>query len=206
MSKSSSPGRRLLAAAAWVAAALLCAPAAQAQPSSTWYTERPGTYLLLAAGGSQYEFDCSAYFSYYTYDNCSYGRAGVAKIGLGYRFGRNFGVEGTFIDFGRARIDNGRVPRDTLRMQALGVNAVFSLAFGPATEGQLRAGLADVRHARSDDIGAQHVFTPIVGLAMLLHFGPHAALEVGWDATSGEGLNTGTTVAGALTAGLRWSF
>lgn len=182
---------------------LLLAQAAVAQQPSTWYSERPGPYLLLAAGGSQYEFDCRS--DYYYYDDCAYGRAGAGKVGLGYRFGR-IGVEGTWTDYGRARIDNGRTPRDSLRMQALGVNAVFSIPFGPATEGLLRVGLADVRHARSDDIAAQHVFTAAVGLAMLLHLGPNASLEVGWDATSGEGRNTGTTVAGMLTAGLRWSF
>jgi hypothetical protein len=186
---------------------LMCALAmlagtAAAQPGA-WYVERPGPYLLLAGGGSQYEYDCAG--SYYYYDDCAYGRAGAVKLGLGYRFGR-IGVEGTWTDYGRARVDNGRTPRDTLRMQALGVNAVFSLPFGPGSEGLLRVGLADVRHARSDDTGAQHVFTPQVGLAFVLHLGPQAALEIGWDATTGEGRNTGTTVAGALLAGLRWSF
>lgn len=177
--------------------------ASTAAAQSTWYSERPGPYLLLAAGGSQYELDCRS--AYYYYDDCAYGRAGAGKVGLGFRFGR-IGVEGTWIDYGRARIDNGRTPRDSLRMQALGVNAVFSIPFGPASEGLLRVGVADVRHARSDDVGAQHLFTAGVGLAMLLHLGPSAALEVGWDANTGEGRNTGTTVAGLITAGLRWSF
>ncbi|MCW5635686.1 MAG: hypothetical protein KIT17_20275 [Rubrivivax sp.] len=187
-----------------LAALVLCAsvgPAA-AQPLDR-YTDRPGPYLLFLAGGSQYEFDCRS--DYYYYDDCAYGRAGAGKVGLGYSFGR-IGVEGTWTDYGRARIDNGRTPRDSLRMQALGVNAVFSLPFGPASEGLLRVGLADVRHSRSDDVGAQHVFTASVGLAFVLHLGPQAALEVGWDATTGEGRNTGTTVAGALLAGLRLSF
>jgi len=187
----------------FILALALIAGLAAAQQPSTWYAERPGPYLLLAGGGSQYELDCDG--SYYYYDNCSYARAGAGKVGFGYRFGR-IGVEGTWTDFGRASINNGRTPRDSLRMQALGVNAVFSIAFGPGSEGLLRVGLADVRHSRSDDIGGQHVFTPSVGLALLLHLGPQAALEVGWDATSGEGRNTGTTVAGALMAGLRFSF
>lgn len=182
---------------------LLLGGTAAAQSPSTWYSERPGPYLLFAAGGSQYEYDCRSF--YYSYDDCAYGRAGAGKVGLGFRFGR-IGVEGTWTDYGRTRIDNGRTPRDSLRMQALGINAVFSVPFGPASEGLLRAGLADVRHSRSDDTAAQHVFTAAVGLAMLLHLGPYAALEVGWDATSGEGRNTGTTVAGMVTAGLRWSF
>lgn len=180
----------------------LCAGATAAQPS-TWYSGRDGPYLLAAAGGSQYEYDCAGY---YYYANCSYGRAGAGKLGLGYRFFGRFGVEGTWTDFGRARIESGRTPRDSLRMQALGVNAVFSIPFGPASEGLLRVGLADVRHSRSDDVGAQHVFNASVGLAFLLHLGPHAALEIGWDATSADGRNAGTTVAGAVLAGLRWSF
>lgn len=195
--------RAALRAFASALALLALADAASAQQPSTWYSERPGPYLLFAAGGSQYEFDCRS--AYYYYDDCAYGRAGAGKVGLGFRFGR-IGVEGTWTDYGRARIDNGRTPRDSLRMQALGVNAVFSLPFGPASEGLLRVGLADVRHARSDDTAAQHVFTAAVGLAMLLHLGPNAALEVAWDATSGEGRDTGTTVAGMITAGLRWSF
>ncbi|MBI5718619.1 MAG: hypothetical protein HZC37_13125 [Burkholderiales bacterium] len=181
----------------------LSAGAAAAQDPSTWYSERPGPYLLFAAGGSQYELDCRS--DYYYYDDCDYGRAGAGKVGLGYRFGR-IGVEGTWTDYGRARIDNGRTPRDSLRMQALGVNIVFSIPFGPASEGLLRAGVADVRHSRSDDIAAQHIFTAGVGLAFLLHLGPRAALEVGWDAITGEGRNTGTTVGSMVTAGLRWSF
>lgn len=196
--------RRFLNLRVWLGLALLAlAGAAAAQQPSIWYSERPGPYLLVAAGGSQYEFDCRS--DYYYYDDCAYSRAGAGKVGLGFRFGR-IGVEGTWTDYGRARIENGRTPRDSLRLQALGVNAVFSIPFGPATEGLLRVGLADVRHSRSDDIAAQHVFTAAVGLAMLLHLGPNAALEVGWDATSGEGRNTGTTVAGMITAGLRWSF
>lgn len=195
-------GARLRPLALGVALLTLGGAAAAQQPS-TWYSERPGPYLLLAAGGSQYEFDCRS--TYYAYDDCAYGRAGAGKVGLGFRFGR-IGVEGTWTDFGRARIDNGRTPRDALRMQALGVSAVFSIPFGPASEGLLRVGLADVRHSRSDDVGAQHLFTAAVGLAMLLHLSPNAALEVGWDATSGEGRYTGTSVAGLVTAGLRLSF
>lgn len=193
-------GRGLLRLVVGLALATL-AGAAAAQ--STWYSERPGPYLLLAAGGSQYEFDCRS--AYYYYDDCAYGRAGAGKVGVGFRFGR-IGVEGTWIDYGRARIDNGRTPSDSLRMQALGINAVFSMPFGPGSEGLLRAGLADVRHSRSDDVAAQHVFTAAVGLAMVLHLGPQAALEVAWDATTGEGRNTGTTVVGLVSAGLRWSF
>mgnify|MGYP001590599867 CR=1 FL=1 len=198
--------RRLLHALAHGALGLALAAlagAAAAQPLSTWYSERPGPYLLFAAGGSQYEFDCRS--DYYYYDDCAYGRAGAGKVGLGYRFG-NIGVEGVWTDFGRARIDNGRTPRDSIRMQALGVNLVFSIPFGPASEGLLRAGLADVRHSRSDDIAAQHLFTAGVGLAFLLHLGPNTGLEVGWDFISGEGSNTGSTVAGMVTAALRWSF
>jgi hypothetical protein len=191
-------------AARWLLVAMALLPGWVQAQRSTWYTERPGPYLLFAAGGSQYEYDCRS--SYYYYDDCAYGRAGAGKVGLGYRFGRHIGVEGAWTDYGRARVDNGRTPRDSLRMQSLGVSAVFSLPFGPASEGLLRVGLADVRHSRSDDIGAQRLFTPTVGLAMALHLGPQAALEIGWDATSGEGRNTGTTVVGALTAGLRLSF
>jgi hypothetical protein len=183
-------------------AALLASPAL-AQPLP-WHSERPGPYALFAAGGSQYEYDCRS--SYYYYDDCAYGRGTAGKIGFGWRLMRYFGVEGTYTEFGRSNIDNGRVPRDTLRMQALGVNAVFSLAFGPATEGLLRVGLADVRQSRSDDIGAERIFTPTVGLAFLLHLTPTLGLEMGYDATSGEGRNTGTTVVGAFTVGLRLAF
>lgn len=197
-----SHGVRTLARLALAAVLFGTAGLAAAQPS-TWYSERPGPYLLLAAGGSQYELDCRS--DYHYYDDCAYGRAGAGKVGLGFRFGR-IGVEGVWTDYGRARIDNGRTPRDSLRLQALGVNVVFSVPFGPGSEGLLRAGVADVRHSRSDDIGAQHLFTAGVGLAFLLHLGPHAGLEIGWDAISAEGRNTGTTVAGAVTAALRWSF
>lgn len=184
--------------------ALLASVPAAAQPS-TWYAGRAGPYVLAAAGGTQYELDCVGFY-YSSFESCSYARAGAGKVALGYRFNGPFGVEGHFTDYGRGHIDNNRNPRDVIRMRALGVNAVFGLAFSPGTEGLLRVGLADVRHARSDDIGAQHVFTATVGLGLVLHLGPHGALEVGWDAVSGEGRQTGTAVAGTLTAGLRWAF
>ena len=86
------------------------------------------------------------------------------------------------------------------------MNAVWSLPFSPGTEGLLRAGLVDVRHQRSDDIGTQRLLTGSFGLAMVLHLSNQIAIEVGWDATSGEGINTGTTLASAITAGLRLTF
>lgn len=197
--------RRGAALAAMLAGAAGAAAAQAAGPGLPWYAERPGPYLLLAAGGSQYEFDCRS--SYYYYDDCAYSRAGAGKVGLGYRFGPNFGVEGAWTDYGRARIDNGRTPRDSLRLQSLGVSAVFSLAFSPGTEGLLRVGLADVRHSRSDDAGgAQRVFNATAGLAVVLHLSSQVALEVGWDATSSEGRDTGTTVGSMISAGLRLAF
>ena len=204
-----APAHRRPGASLWrralAAAALVCTATGAAAQPSLWYAERPGPYVLAAVGGTQYEYDCRS--SYYAYDDCAYERAGAGKVGLGYRFVRYFGVEGVWTDFGRARIDNGRVPVDSLRMQSLGVNAVFSTAFSPGSEGLLRVGLADVRHSRSDDTGGtQHVFAATVGLAMLLHLGPNIALEVAWDAAQGDGRNTGSTVASAVTAGLRWSF
>lgn len=196
----------------WVVVVLLSAcglslgsGVANAQPS-TWYSDRPGPYVLVAGGASQYDFDCgNTYYSSYYYDNCASARASAGKVGLGFRFGRNIGVEGAWTDFGRARI-NGPA-RDSLQMQALGVNLVLSLPFGPGTEGLLRVGLADVRHSRSDDAGgAGHDLSASVGLAMLLHLGPSIGLEVGWDAASGQGRFSGTTVGSAITVGLRLSF
>jgi hypothetical protein len=183
---------------------LLGGGAALAQPS-TWYADRPGPYALVAAGAGQYDYDCgSTYYSSYYYDSCATARSSAGKVALGYRFGRGLGVEGVWTDFGRARI-NGPL-RDSLRMQALGVNVVLSLAFSAATEGLLRVGVADVRHSRSDDAGAEHDLSAGVGLALLLHLGPAVGLEVGWDAASGQGRLTGTAVASAFTVGLRLAF
>ncbi len=191
----------------WVACGLWLGTmaAAQAQPS-TWYAERPGPYVLLAGGGGQYDYDCGRSGYYYSsyYDSCASAGSSAGKAALGFRFGR-FGVEGVWTDFGRARI-NGAA-RDSLRMQSLGINAVFSLPFGPASEGLLRVGLADVRHSRSDDLGgAEHVFNASAGVAMLLHLGPTVALEVGLDGTFAQGVYTGTASANAFTVGLRLSF
>jgi len=183
---------------------LLGGGAALAQPA-TWYADQPGPYALVAAGAGQYDYDCgSTYYSSYYYDSCATARSNAGKVALGYRFGRGFGVEGVWTDFGRARI-NGPL-RDSLRMQALGVNAVLSLAFSAGTEGLLRVGVADVRHSRSDDVGAEHDLSAGVGLALLLHLGPAVGLEVGWDAASGQGRFTGTAVASSFTVGLRLSF
>jgi hypothetical protein len=202
--------RRLWRAALLGASLVAMAGATAAAPPvarESWWSDRPGAYLLLAAGGSQYEYDCIQRSSRrYDDEDCLYSQAGAGKVGLGYRFGR-IGVEGAWTDYGRARVDNGRTPRDALRVQMLGVNLVFTLPFGPVAEGLLRVGVGDVRHSRSDDTGgAQHIFTAGAGLGVILHLHPNAALEIAWDGTVGEGRNTGTTGVGALTAGLRWSF
>lgn len=158
--------------------------------------DHAGPYAVLAGGANQYDYDC------YYYSDCSVVRTNAGKGVLGWRFGR-YAVEGWYADFGRARLRGTSV---NLRLQAVGVNAVWSLPFSPGTEGLLRAGLVDVRHQRSDDIGTQRLLTGSFGLAMVLHLSNQIAIEVGWDATSGEGINTGTTLASAITAGLRLTF
>lgn len=121
---------------------------------------------------------------------------------MGWRFAR-YAVEGWYADFGRARI---RAGNESLRLNAGGVSGLWSFPFSPGSEALLRVGLVQTRHARSDDIGVRYVAAASAGLAVVLHLSRHVAMEVAWDATSGEGNYTGTALASVVTAGLRLTF
>jgi hypothetical protein len=171
----------------------LAGGSAQAQVAPAGHA--PGAYLVLAGGANQYDYDC------WFWSDCETVRSDVGKIGGGYRFGI-FGVEAWHIDFGRARINRGI---DRLHMRATGIGVVWYASFGPQIEGLLRTGAADVWHWRSDDT-SRRTFNGTFGLGLVFHMAPAVALEVAWDVTGGEGENTGSSVASAITAGIRVKF
>lgn len=171
-------------------------------PLAAQTTAAPGTgagwHLVAAGGTTQYDYDC------WFWSACDTGRANAGKLVLGYRFGHfgGFGVEAWGARFGRLRVNRGA---DTIELTAYGVNAVWSAGFGPAVQGLLRAGAADVKQVRSGD-GSKRLFAPTFGLGLVVHLAPPLALELAWDVTQGEGVQTGTTTASAVTVGLRLSF
>lgn len=152
-------------------------------------------YLVGAAGRTQYDYDC-----WYWYD-CASARGTAGKIGAGWRFGV-FGLEGWYMDFGRADL---RPEGDRLRLRAAVFNGVWYLPMAPNLEGLLRAGIADVRHERSRDAD-QSTFSGTFGLGLVLTVAPAVAVEFAWDITGGEGTYSGSTTASALSVGLRVRF
>jgi len=154
-----------------------------------------GPYLVAAVGRTQYDHDC------WFFADCQTARATFGKVGGGYRFGV-FGVEGWAQDYGRSDV---RPEPDKLRLRALAANAVWYASFGPQVEGLLRAGVADVRQERSRD-RTKSTFSGLFGLGLVIHLAPAVGLEFAWDITSGEGTDSGSTTANALSVGLRLKF
>ncbi len=177
------------------AAALLLAAAPLVTQAQFSAANEPAGYVLGAAVGNRYEYDC------WFWSECESASSTGGKFAAGVRFGV-FGLEAVVIDFGRTRL---RPSGDELQLRSAGVNAVWYANFAPGVAGLLRAGVADVRQKRSFD-GSRSTTSATFGLAMLLDLAPQVALEVGWDVTAGEGNNTSSTTASALSAGLRIAF
>jgi opacity protein-like surface antigen len=186
---------RIALAAALLAASAGAAMAQRPAPPTPPNTQYTGIYLVAAGGRTQYDYDC------WYWADCDTARSTFGKAGGGYRFGW-MGVEGWFMDFGRADI---RPTPDTLRLRAGVVNAVWYLQFGPHVEGLLRAGLADVRHERSLD-GRKSNYAGYFGIGAVFNVAPMVAFELSWDVTAGEGRDAGTATGAALNAGLRLKF
>ncbi len=177
------------------AAALLLAAAPLAGQAQFSAANEPAGYVLGAAVGNRYEYDC------WFWSDCDTASSTGGKFAGGVRFGV-FGLEAVVIDFGRARL---RPSGDDLQLRSAGVNAVWYANFAPGVAGLLRAGVADVRQRRTLD-GSRSTTKAAFGLAMMIDLAPQVALEVGWDVTTGEGNDTSGTTASAVSAGLRIAF
>lgn len=173
-------------------AVLLAATSLGAQAQSQ---PEPGPYLVLAAGRAQYDYDC------WHWTNCDSARAGMSKIGGGWRFGV-WALEGWIFDLGKAGI---RPSGDRLRMNGGAITAAWYLPFNAQLEGLLRAGLADVRQSRTGD-ATRNRYAAIGGLGLVGRVAPAVGLEVGFDVTSGAGRRSGTTTGSALSVGVRVGF
>ncbi len=156
-----------------------------------------GPYLQLAAGRTTYDFDCGYY-------SCDGARAGVLKLGGGYRFGV-FALEVWRIDWGRGSM-NDYYGNDFVRLRSLGVGGAWRAHFGSAAEGVLRAGFADVHQTRSAENFRR--VEGSFGLGLAYNVDPQLAFEIGWDVTTSTGgsEHIGTVLARAVTGGLRVRF
>ena len=155
-----------------------------------------GPYLYVTGGRTNYDTDC------YWWAYCEQARGSAGKFGGGYRFGV-FGVEAWVADFGGGRVQQQQA--EWLRMRAGAVSAVWFASFGPSVDGIMRAGGAQVKHTRTND-GTTTSFEPTFGLALAVWLSPNAGIEIAWDLTRAEGRVTGTTLASAVTAGVRVRF
>ncbi|MDP1650225.1 MAG: outer membrane beta-barrel protein [Rubrivivax sp.] len=178
-----------------VRAALLAAVAATAALGASAQTSPAGPYVVAALGRTNYDYDC------WFLAACDNARATAGKIGGGWRFGV-FAVEGWWIDYGNAPTQRRH---EELHMRSLGLNAAWYLRLGSSVEGLLRAGAADVRHARSGD-GEKRSLNATFGLGLVVDVAPSAALELAWDVTGADGNNSGSTLANSLSLGLRLRF
>ena len=153
-----------------------------------------GPYAIVAVGRTFYDFDC------YFFADCETARATSGKLVGGYPFGI-FAIEGVVVDWGRGKTPFG----NNLRLQSVGLNAVWHLPFGSNWTGLLRAGGAQVRQTRSDD-GSKDNVEGTFGLGLSMALTPTVAAELAWDATTATGNNTGSTLAQAVSLGLRLRF
>lgn len=208
MHANTNSARRWIALVALAAVPALVPAAAVAQAMNTPdaaavgvapHSARLGPYIFLTGGRTNYDVDCF----FWTYCDRANGRA--VKFGGGYRFGA-FGVEAWGADLGRGTIEYGGIATpQTLRMRAVGVSAVWTANFGPAANGYLRVGGADVSHQRTGDT-TTHGWQPTFGLGLSFSFTPQVALQLDWDVTRAEGANYGTTLGSFVTAGVRVRF
>jgi hypothetical protein len=157
---------------------------------------RLGTYFVGAIGRADYDYAC------YFLVACDNARATSGKLGIGYRSGV-FGVEGWWSDFGKGATVDGSV-----RLRAIGVNAVWTARFGESLEGMLRAGMADVRytHTGGGVTRSESKFQPTFGLGLGLVITPTLSAEFGWDITRGDADSESTVFVNAVSLGLRVRF
>lgn len=180
-------------------AGLLLAAAAQAQSALS-----TGPYLIVAAGQSAFEADCSGLQSCDKSDN-------AFKFIGGYRFGGGLAVEGVVLDFGKTTGALGGASAD-LQVRAVGVGAALHADLAPRLGVTLRLGLANVRAQGTGSFGGSQVLSEsdstmeaYAGVGLNFAFTKTLALEAGWDGTRGELNGDGGRVS-AFTLGLKLSF
>lgn len=181
-------------------AGLLLAAAAQAQS----LTMTPGPYVVLGAGGSSYETDCSGF------DRCDDSGSAYKLVG-GYRLGGGLSVEGVVLDFGKTTASIGSASAE-IKVRAVGAGAAYTLDLAPNLRTVLRLGIANVRAQGNGSIGSTQVSSEsdtttnaYVGIGFAFSFSRNLALEFAWDGTRGDINGEGGRVS-ALTAGLVFSF
>jgi opacity protein-like surface antigen len=177
----------------------LPALAAQATPAPMLHATGPrlGPYIIAAAGGTDYEYDCF-FFS------CDKARGSTGKLGLGYRIGV-FGVEAWWAELGKANTNN---PAGSVQQRTLGVSAVWTARFGERFEGYLRTGAADLRQTRVRNGVSETTssFEPTFGLGIGLLLAPQASVELAWDITRNKDDVIGDVVSKTVTLGVRLRF
>jgi hypothetical protein len=179
---------------------LLLASAAQAQS----LTMTPGPYLVLGAGGSSYETDCSGF------DRCDDSGSAFKVMG-GYRLGGGLSVEGGVMDFGKTTAAIGSASAE-IKVRAVGAGAAYTFDLAPNMRAVLRLGIANVEAKGSGSLGSTQVFSEsdtstnaYAGIGFAFSFSRNLALEFAWDGTRGDINGDGGRVS-ALTAGLVFSF
>lgn len=157
----------------------------------------PRPYLIAAIGRSDDDYDCFLF-------SCDKARGDGGKVGLGYRSGA-FGVEGWWVDLGKASTLR---PNGSIRVRALGVNAVWAAQWGPHFEGYLRAGAADMRETRvrENRVVNSTQLQPTFGLAAGFLMTPQASLELAWDLNRADIEDEGAAFVHTVTLGQRLRF
>lgn len=159
-----------------LAAALIASAAHADQPAQA--------YVGIAGGASHISVDCTGATS------CDKSDTG-GKFTAGYSFGNGFGLEGSFISFGKAKGSDGTTAA-TLKPTAFLLGGVYALPLGSDWGMNVRLGLAQVKtkvDARQGTLAGSASETKTkayAGLGVTYAVSPSVKLELAVDSTQGQ--------------------
>jgi hypothetical protein len=175
----------------FLAAAALGPTLALAQRAST----DDKVYAISALGFGTTMQDCGHRQACPAYD------AAAGKLGVGVRLGA-VATEVWGLHFGRSKPAPGGFAQ---QLQAVVMQAAWTLPFAPNVYGVLRAGGGTLTQARPDG-SRRLVLAAAYGAAVVFHATPWLALEVAWDMVTADGEGTRAVLGQMGTAGVRLSF
>jgi len=165
--------------------------AALAQGAGT----RDSVYAISALGAGTTLQDCGHRQACPAYD------AVAGKLGLGVRLGA-VATEFWGLDFGRDKPAPGLHAQ---RLQAVVLQAAWTLPLSPRVHGVLRGGGGMLTQTRPDG-SRRLVLAAAYGVGLAWQVAPGLAVEVAWDMVTADGEGTRAVLGHMATAGVRLGF
>jgi len=173
---------------AFVLAALFAATAVQAAPATE--TAPSPFYVTAAAGSTHLSADCAGTTS------CDNNGTG-GKLVFGYNLGNGFSLEGSYINFGKARagippIAGTPAGTITLKPSALVFGGAYALPLGSDWGMAVRLGVAQVKTRTAFSFGAQNGDAAesetrlVAGLGISYALNSNVKLELGLDTSEAQ--------------------